>query len=94
VYIFKAAALAYYRNMPKEKDAKFLISQELALSATVVWPEADLLDGRAMPRYRVTQQSRGFQVIDDSDKRPEGFVCFCVDLTIASNIAALLNGWF
>jgi hypothetical protein len=35
--------------MPKEKDAKFLISQELALSATVVWPEADLLDGRAMP---------------------------------------------
>jgi hypothetical protein len=49
VYIFKAAAMAYCRNMPKEKDAKFLISQELALSATVVWPEADLLDGRAMP---------------------------------------------
>lgn len=82
--------MAYYRSMPKKKDAKFLISQELALSATVVWPEADLLDGRAMPRYRVTKQSRGFQV---TDSETDGFVCFCVDLPIASNIATLLNGW-
>jgi hypothetical protein len=32
-------------------------------------------------RYRVTQQSSGFQV---TDSETEGFVCFCVDLSIAS----------